>query len=74
MKTTSTLAAAFLIGGATPALAATEMAEGFSGVFLWVFIGYCSIIVVAQSIVGIRALFNHSGKGVAEAQPEQQEV
>ncbi len=45
---------------ATPALASSGIAEGFTegftGVFTWVFLGYCAIIVVAQTIAAFRAL------------------
>ena len=54
----------FILGGAAllavvlPILAAVIPAafEGFSGMVIWMFLGFCSIIVVAQLGAALRAL------------------
>jgi hypothetical protein len=47
-----TMLAGFLIGNVTPVLAAaTEGREvDNSGLFVWIFLGFCALIVVAQLI------------------------
>ncbi len=43
---TQTLAA--WLGMAAPALAASGAREDNSGIFVWIFLGFCALIVVAQ--------------------------
>jgi hypothetical protein len=40
------------------ALARSAVLDGFSGLVIWMFLGYCAIIVVAQVGEALRALFN----------------
>ena len=49
-------ALATVIATATPAFAFPSTPEGFSGVFLWVFGGYCAIIIVTQTLAAFRSL------------------
>lgn len=49
-------ASAAVIATATPAFALPSPPEGFSGVFLWVFGGYCAIIIVTQTLAAFRSL------------------
>jgi hypothetical protein len=57
---------AIVLGGASPALAALEEAEGFQGVFTTVFLCYCALVIVTQAIAGIRSLIGSgSAKGAA---------
>jgi hypothetical protein len=45
-----------LLVGATPAWALPGAMEGFSGVVVWLFCGYCAIIVLAQAYAALRSL------------------
>uniref|UniRef100_A0A831U3D8 Uncharacterized protein n=1 Tax=Geobacter metallireducens TaxID=28232 RepID=A0A831U3D8_GEOME len=60
-------AIALTLSGASPALAAPGITEGFGGVFTWIFCGYCAIIVVAQACAAISSLM-----GQARKQPDQE--
>lgn len=62
-------ASALVLGGASPAFASPGIAEGFGGVFLWIFCGYCAIIVVAQACAAISSLLGQTRK-----EPEQEAV
>lgn len=58
MKTTAIRIAAFfapLLSWSTTAHAAVHR-DDFSGVFVWVFLGFCAIIVVAQLVPAILML------------------
>ncbi|ADI83436.1 MAG: hypothetical protein ACD_75C00742G0001 [uncultured bacterium] len=46
--TTITQAAALWLGSVVPALAASGAREDNSGVFVWIFLGFCALIIVAQ--------------------------
>lgn len=52
------LVGALLLGVAIAALAVLSPAalQGFSGLVIWMFLGYCAIIVVAQVCGALRAL------------------
>jgi hypothetical protein len=50
--------AGILIGNATPVWAETTGREADnSGLFVWIFLGFCALIVVAQLIPAIMLLF-----------------
>lgn len=49
-------ALALVLGVSSPAFASSGITEGFDGVFLWVFCGYCAIIIVAQLGAAIGSL------------------
>lgn len=54
MKTTTmrnTLA--MLAGSASTAFAATGTREDSSGLFVWIFLGFCALIVIAQLVPAI---------------------
>ncbi len=55
--------------GSETAHAASEAAEGVLGIAFWVFIGYCSIIVVPQVFRAVRYLLS-SGDGREERERE----
>lgn len=57
MKTTTlrnTLA--MLVGTASTAFAATGTREDSSGLFVWIFLGFCALIVIAQLVPAIMVL------------------
>jgi hypothetical protein len=51
------MGAGILIGNATPVWAATTGREDNSGLFVWIFLGFCALIVVAQLIPAAMVLF-----------------
>ncbi|MBJ6726304.1 hypothetical protein [Geomesophilobacter sediminis] len=73
MKTKSAYlqALALLLGPATNAFAAGSRTDN-SGIFVWVFLGFCAIIVVAQLIPAIMVLLGIA-KGVASPKEEVHE-
>ena len=66
MKTTKRLAATLIatLAPAAPALAAGTR-EDTSGLYVWVFLGFCALIVAAQ-IVPAALMVIGAAKGVAE--------
>lgn len=60
--------------GASPALASTGITEGFDGVFLWVFCGYCALIVVVQTFAAIGSLIRKSGRESHQEAVESREA
>jgi len=58
---------------ATPALAATESGSGNSGIFVWIFFGFCALIVVAQ-IVPTLLLLAGMIKGVVSKGEEKEKA
>ncbi len=69
--------AGILIGNATPVWAVTTGREDNSDLFVWIFLGFCALIVVAQLIPAAMVLFGLV-KGVkketTEAAPAVTEV
>ncbi|MDW7643473.1 MAG: hypothetical protein SCI25_00365 [Desulfuromonadales bacterium] len=55
MKTMSriAIAATILFGSASSVLAASGLREDNSGIVVWVFLGFCALIVVAQLLPAI---------------------
>ena len=51
--TTITQAAALWLGSVVPALAASGAREDNSGVFVWIFLGFCALIIVAQLLPAV---------------------
>jgi hypothetical protein len=52
------MCAGILIGNVTPVWAATDGREvDNSGLFVWIFLGFCALIVVAQLIPAAMVLF-----------------
>lgn len=66
MKTTKRIAATLIttLATAAPALAAGTR-EDTSGIYVWVFLGFCALIVAAQ-IVPAALMVVGAAKGVAE--------
>ena len=72
------LGAGFIIGNVTPVWAATAGREADnSGLFVWIFLGFCALIVVAQLIPAAMVILGLA-KGVkkqpAEFAPEAAET
>jgi len=65
-------ALATLMGILAPvsAFAASGAHEDSSGIFVWVFLGFCALIVVAQVIPALLLMFGMA-KGVAAAAKEK---
>ena len=57
----------------TPALAAAGTGSGHSGIFVWIFFGFCALIVVAQ-IVPALLLLAGMVKGVVTKGEEKEKV
>jgi hypothetical protein len=51
------MCAGILIGNVTPVWAATTGREDNSDLFVWIFLGFCALIVVAQLIPAAMVLF-----------------
>lgn len=68
-------ALATLLGTLAPAtaFAASNFHEDNSGIFVWVFLGFCALIVVVQVMPAIMLLFGFA-KGLAAKVPEQEKV
>ena len=65
-------ALATLMGILAPvsAFAASGIREDSSGIFVWVFLGFCALIVVAQVIPAVLLMFGMA-KGVASVVKEE---
>jgi hypothetical protein len=61
-----------MMAGAVPAFAATGGRVDHSGLFVWIFLGFCALIVVAQVIPAVMMMVGMV-KGVA-ASREAKEV
>lgn len=61
-----------LMGTLAPvsAFAASGVREDSSGIFVWVFLGFCALIVVAQIIPAVMLMFGMA-KGVASVVKEE---
>ena len=57
MTTLRLTAAVVLLGAASPAWALSGAMDGFGGVVVWIFCGYCAIIVLAQAYAALRSLY-----------------
>jgi hypothetical protein len=62
-----------MIATATPALAAAGTGSGHSGIFVWIFFGFCALIVVAQ-IVPALLLLAGMVKGVVSKGEEKEKA
>lgn len=45
-----------LLGLVASASAAPEALDGFSGIVIWIFLGYCAIVIVAQVFAALSGL------------------
>lgn len=64
---------ALVMGSVTSALAASGAREDNSGVFVWIFLGFCALIIVAQLIPAVLTMLGIA-KGVKESFGEKAEV
>ena len=65
-----TLATLMGILAPVTAFAASGVREDSSGIFVWVFLGFCALIVAAQVIPAVLLMFG-IGKGVASVVKEE---
>ena len=67
MKTATSLKSslAMVIGSASTAFAASGAREDNSGIFVWVFLGFCALIVAAQLIPAIMVTLGFA-KGISK--------
>lgn len=63
---------ATILGTIAPAtaFAATGLREDSSGIFVWVFLGFCALIVVAQVIPAVLLMFGMA-KGITSVVKEE---
>lgn len=74
MKRLMTLATALATSiTAGNAMAAAGGREDTSGLFVWIFLGVCALIVVAQVVPAVMMMFG-AAKGVARAIKEHRQV
>ena len=71
-RSTCTNALALLLGTAAPALAASGAREDNSGIFAWIFLGFCALIVVAQVLPALLVMLGFA-KGLKKAPAEATE-
>ncbi|MBT1076657.1 hypothetical protein [Geobacter grbiciae] len=64
---------ALVMGSVTSALAASGAREDNSGVFVWIFLGFCALIIVAQMVPAVLTMLGIV-KGVKESFGERAEV
>jgi len=64
---------AMVLGSVTSALAASGAREDNSGVFVWIFLGFCALIIVAQMVPAVLTMLGMV-KGVKESFGEKVEV
>ncbi|QSV45978.1 hypothetical protein [Geobacter benzoatilyticus] len=64
---------AMVMGSVTSALAASGAREDNSGVFVWIFLGFCALIIVAQMVPAILTMVG-AAKGVHESFGRKAEV
>jgi len=68
--------AAIILGTAAPALAQTGRKDN-SGIFVWVFLGFCALIVAVQAIPAILlaiGMARATAKGVKEGEKTPVEI
>ncbi len=65
-----TLATVITILVPATAFAATGMREDSSGIFVWVFLGFCALIVVAQVVPALLLMFGMA-KGISSVVHEE---
>lgn len=64
-------AISLVLGSFSSALAAPARSDS-SGIVVWVFLGFCGLIVIAQLVPALMLMFGMV-KGVAEGSPEEAE-
>ncbi|BDV42090.1 hypothetical protein GURASL_10130 [Geotalea uraniireducens] len=61
---------ALLLGSASAALAASGAREDNSGIFVWIFLGFCALIVVAQLMPAVFMVLGFA-KGLKKESPHE---
>ncbi|RNC68052.1 MAG: hypothetical protein ED859_11515 [Desulfuromonadales bacterium] len=64
---------AMVLGSVTTALAASGAREDNSGIFAWIFLGFCALIIVAQMVPAVLTMIG-AAKGVRESFGHKAEV
>ncbi|ABB33145.1 hypothetical protein GeomeDRAFT_1483 [Geobacter metallireducens RCH3] len=72
MKRSLAQTIAVWLGMAVPALAASGAREDNSGIFVWIFLGFCALIVVAQLLPALLMMLGFA-KGLKKEQPMAKE-
>ncbi|AJE04227.1 hypothetical protein [Geobacter pickeringii] len=67
-RSTFAHAVALWIGTVVPALAASGAREDNSGIFVWIFLGFCALIIVAQLLPAVLMMFGFA-KGLKKERP-----
>ncbi|RNC72733.1 MAG: hypothetical protein ED859_01870 [Desulfuromonadales bacterium] len=71
-RSTFAQSVALWIGAVAPALAASGAREDNSGIFVWLFLGFCALIVVAQLIPSVLMMLGFA-KGLKKEHPTAKE-
>jgi len=64
-------ALALVLGSVSSALAASGAREDNSGIFVWVFLGFCALVVVLQLMPAVLMLLGFAKGLQKESAPEQ---
>jgi len=64
-------ALALVLGSVSSALAASGAREDNSGIFVWVFLGFCALVVVLQLMPAVLMLLGFAKGLQKESVPEQ---
>ena len=67
-RSTIVNAAVLWIGTVVPALAASGAREDNSGIFVWIFLGFCALIIVAQLLPAVMMMLGFA-KGLKKERP-----
>ncbi len=62
-----------LIGSVTSAFAASGAREDNSGIFTWIFLGFCALIVVMQLMPAVLMMLGIA-KGLRKESPQEQKA
>ncbi|WP_298267648.1 hypothetical protein [Geobacter sp.] len=67
-RSTIVNAAVLWIGTVVPALAASGAREDNSGIFVWIFLGFCALIIVAQLLPAVMMMLGFA-RGLRKERP-----
>lgn len=62
-----------LLGSVTSAFAASGAREDNSGIFVWIFLGFCALIVVLQLMPAVMLMLGMA-KGLRKESPQEQKA
>lgn len=71
-RSTIANAVAVWLGTVAPALAASGAREDNSGIFVWIFLGFCALIIVVQLLPAVMMMLGFA-KGLKKEQPVARE-